>query len=128
MLRFDHSTPDRRFSRRFDKWLWALFFAYPFVLYAIHLFRNPDALTIANFFSTRIGLGINSSSSNIVQQTLIKFFELPAFNFFNASGLSGGVSTILTWFVFTELAHLVVDIFLFVVRIAHKWLDGFIGD
>lgn len=68
-------------------------------------------------------LGFKPITDNVVGNALTDLFDKGGFlGFFDNSYM---IVTLLVWFVVVELAHLFIDIVLFIPRLAHKWMNCF---
>lgn len=80
-----------------------------------------------NFFVDALGSGgalrnfFYITKNNPVYTALVGLFGLNGILPFFGSG--SYVFIILTWFVVTNLCHIVVDVLLFIPRMAHKFID-----
>ena len=104
----------------FDNIFWYLIYSLPLLLMLLHWFK-VGTIDISNVFAIS---GLSLLSDNVV------FVGLS--NLFGANGVmplfaSDGLLLFLSYFVICWLVHLAVDVLLFIVRLAHSWLDGFLG-
>ena len=75
-------------------------------------------MTFAEMMSNKLAF---ITTDNVIYTTINGVFgpsgELPLFN--------AALTTYLTYFVIVELAHLIVDVLLFIPRLAHNWMSYF---
>lgn len=101
-----------------DTWFWYLIYAMPFLCYIIACIRF-EPTTIVDYFNTN--LGIVFSSTNVIYTTLTALFGSDGFLTLFGAG-STALVYICTWFICCMVFHLVVDLVLFIPRLAHKWI------
>ena len=104
-----------------DVLLWILLAIAPLVLYMIYTANGAVANPLP--FSEYVGekLGFFVPWSNVITETLTGVFgENGVFPI-----LSDNVVMFLTYFCVMGLAHLVVDVLLFLPRLFHGWIDHF---
>lgn len=100
---------------------WLFIALLPVILYIVAA-RNTggtDMLTFTQMMNEK--LGFFTSSNNIIYSTLTGIFgqtgELPI--------LSEAFAAYLSYFIIVEIAHLCVDVLLFIPRLAHNWLEAY---
>lgn len=100
---------------------WLFLALFPVILYLVAA-RNTggtDMLTFSQIMSEK--LGFFTSSSNIIYTSLDGVF--------GAEGvlpiLTDSLTAYLSYFIVIELAHLCVDVLVFIPRLAHNWLDTY---
>ena len=106
-----------------DTIFWYLIYFLPVICYLLFLIAEPSsggvAVNMETFFNS---IGISLTNDNIVLATLSQIFGsngiLPLFG-------STVPLVILSWFVSVYLAHLLVDILLFIPRLFHKYEKSF---
>lgn len=111
----------KKISHICDKVFWGLIMLLPLIVYVIYIFNNGNIYPLENVFND-FGFGIDTTS--VIYQTFSNIFgvvagtsaSVPAF-------LSNGVILYITYIVLVELIHLIVDILLYIPRIAMKFLD-----
>lgn len=111
----------KKISHIFDKLFWGFIMLLPVFVYLVFLVRNGGVYVFADVF---INFGFNIDTSSVIYTTLTSIFgvisggtaNIPAF-------LSDGVMVYITYIVLIELIHLVVDILLYIPRVAMKYLD-----
>lgn len=107
-------------SHLFDTAMWYLIYLLPlFILLLSWLRRDYVSLSSA---MTTCGLGI--FVDNPILTSLSSMFGASGmFPIFNNPDLL----CYLTYFICVMIIHIFVDVLLFVVRLAHNWLDGVVG-
>jgi hypothetical protein len=110
----------------FDYVLWYLVYLLPLIVWLIILARNNfNADYTLGYVFSNCGLGI--VTNNPITTALFDLFGtgadavLPLFS-------SPDIIYFFTWFAGCVIAHLLVDFLLFIPRLAHKWMHGFIKD
>lgn len=95
----------------------------PVIGYLLYLFAEPASVaTIVNIgdFMNLAGFGV--LTDNVVYTVLNSIFGangvLPAF-------AGTAVISYFTWFIFVYVLHVLVDILIFIPRLAHKWMNSF---
>lgn len=124
MLKIEQSSTNSRFCRRFDFVLWSLIAVLPVITWCLYLFRfnqTGNPLTMSAWLE---GYFIFTSTTNPIHGVLLKLFGWNSsfFPFLSTSWVS-----FFTWFCTVEIVHLAVDVLLFIVRLAHKWIGGLIS-
>ena len=107
----------KKISHIFDKLFWGFIMLLPLLVYVIYILKTGNIYSLENVF-TDFGFGIDTTS--VIYQTFISIFgssgSIPAF-------LGNGFILYITYIVLVELIHLIVDILLYIPRIAMKFLD-----
>jgi hypothetical protein len=111
----------KKISHICDKLFWGFLMILPLLVYLVYIIKNGNIYPLEQVF-TDFGFGIDTSS--IIYQTFTSIFgvvtgstaNIPAF-------LSNGVILYITYIVLIEIIHLIVDILLYIPRIAMKFLD-----
>lgn len=111
----------KKISFILDRLFWGFIALLPLLVYLVFIIKNGTTYSLENVFND-FGFGIDTSS--VIYQTFIQIFgvasgssaTIPAF-------LSNGVVLYISYMVLVELIHLIVDILLYIPRIAMKWLD-----
>ena len=104
---------------------WLIVQILPLIGYLIairsNVLENGTLLTFESFMNKF--LGFFAPHGSIINITLEQVFGknglLPI--------MSQNVINYVTYFIAVEIIHLIADVLLFIVRLAHKWLDGFIS-
>lgn len=104
-----------------DNVFWYIIYILPILAYLISICGHGDSsLTIIDYFNQFFPLATNVISSSLVQ-------------IFGSNGIlplfedGGYIIDFLTYFISCMIIHLAVDFLLFIPRLAHKWLDGFVS-
>lgn len=108
-------------SHFFDTVFWYILYALPLLLLLISSIRSSTVVTLSECMTN---FGLSVTSSNIVYTTLSDLF--------GASGVlplfaSTDVLLFATYFINVMILHVIVDVLLFIIRLCHKWLNGFGG-
>lgn len=111
----------KKISHIFDKLFWGLVMLLPLIVYVVYIIKTGNIYSFDLVF-TDFGFGLDTS--NVIYTTLTSIFgvvvggtsNIPAF-------ISNGVMLYITYIVLIELIHLVVDILLYIPRIAMKFID-----
>lgn len=110
----------RTINHLFDTIFWYLIYLLPLIFSIIYWIKF-GILDIANIFTLA---GFDLFANNIVFNSLNSIFGsigiIPLFN-------GTGILMYLSYFIICMVVHLAVDVLLFIVRIAHNWIEGFIG-
>lgn len=101
---------------------WYLLYLLPIICYLLYMIAEPGTGTnIVSITSFIEQLGINISNNNLVFTTLNEIFGtngiLPFFN-------DNTLIFIFTYYIEVVIMHLLVDMILFIPKLAHKWLSG----
>lgn len=111
----------KKFSHIFDKVFWGLIALLPIIVYCIYLIKNGGVYVFADVFDN---FGFNIDKTSIIYTTLTSIFGVVAGGSANIPAfLSDGVMVYMTYFVIIELIHLILDMLLYIPRIARKFLD-----
>lgn len=110
----------RTINHLFDTYLWYLIYLLPLIFAIIHWFKI-GVIDLAGVFS--LG-GFSLVADNFVFTSLNSIF--------GASGIvplfaDSGLLMYLSYFIICMIVHLAVDCLLFIVRLAHNWMDGVVG-
>ena len=104
----------------FDNIMWYLIYLLPLIFALIH-WSKIGTLDIAGVFA--LG-GFELFADNIVFTSLNSIFGatgvIPLFS-------GSGLLMYLSYFIICMLVHLAVDVLLFIVRLAHNWMEGIVG-
>lgn len=110
----------RTIRHLFDNIFWYLIYSLPLILMLLHWFKLGTT-DISSIFALA---GLELFADNIVFNSLSALFGinglLPLF-------ASNGLLMLLSYFIICWLVHLAVDVLLFIVRLAHNWMDGIVG-
>lgn len=110
----------RTINHLFDTIFWYLIYMLP-LIFAIIYWSKFGSLDISNIFT--LG-GFSLFANNIVFSSLNSIFGptgiIPLFN-------GSGILMYLSYFIICMIVHLAVDVLLFIVRIAHNWIEGIAG-
>lgn len=104
---------------------WLLVQILPLIGYLIAIRSNVQVNEGLMTFNTFMyeALGFFGGEGSIIEKTLTQVF--------GAEGImpimSKNLICYVTYFISVEIIHLIADVLLFIVRMAHKWLDGFIS-
>lgn len=99
---------------------WLLLALMPIIMYLCMAGAQPseDIITFAEMMSTKLQF---TSVNNIIYSTIWGVFgtggTLPI--------LTEGLAAYLTYYIIIELAHLVVDVLIFIPRLAQGWISSF---
>ncbi len=111
----------RTISCLFDNIMWYLLYLLPLVVYLFVVIRTGNLLSLSSAMNTA-GLGI--LESNVIFNSLNSLFGsagvMPLF-------VSTDLLLYFSYFISVWLCHLAVDVLLFIVRLAHKFMDCFGG-
>lgn len=104
----------------FDNILWYVVYMLPLIFAIIHWFK----MGIVDLSSVFALGGFELFADNIVFTSLNSIF--------GASGIvplftGSGLLMYLSYFIICMVVHLAVDCLLFIVRLAHNWMDGIVG-
>lgn len=104
----------------FDNIFWSVIYMLPLIFAIIHWFKI-GVIDLSSVFA--LG-GFELFADNIVFSSLNSIF--------GASGIvplfaDSGILMYLSYFVICMIVHLVVDVLLFIVRLAHNWMEGIVG-
>lgn len=104
----------------FDNVMWYLIYLLPLIFAIVH-WTKIGTLDIASVFT--LG-GFELFADNIVFTSLNSIFGangvIPLFS-------GNGLLMYLSYFIICMIVHLAVDTLLFIVRLAHNWLEGIVG-
>lgn len=104
-----------------DNMFWYIIYLLPIIMYVFNICGHGDgSVSLLEYFNSNF-----SMVTNVISDTITSIFGtegvLPLFS-------SGGfIIDYLTYFIACMLIHLAVDFLLFIPRLAHKWLDGFVS-
>ena len=99
---------------------WLLLALMPIIMYLCMTGAQPseDIITFAEMMSTKLQF---TSVNNIIYSTIWGVFgtggTLPI--------LTEGLAAYLTYYIIIELAHLIVDVLIFIPRLAQGWISSF---
>lgn len=100
---------------------WLLLALMPLIVYMV-IARTSAGGTTLETFMTVISEKLNLITTDNIIYTTLK-------DVFGAEGvlpiLNDGLILYAAYFCIVELVHLMVDVLVFIPRIAHEWLDGF---
>lgn len=112
----------RTLNSLFDNIFWYAVYLLPIICYVICLAQGGF---VSSFGAMMANFGFNISNSNPVYIALDGVFgPTSAFPLF----LSSDMLCFGTYFICCWALHLIVDILLFLVRMAHNWLSCFGGE
>lgn len=104
----------------FDNIFWYLIYMLP-LIFSIIYWAKFGTLDIGNIFTFA---GFDLFANNIVFTSLNSIFGatgiIPLFN-------GTGILMLLSYFIICWIVHLAVDVLLFIVRLAHNWMEGIVG-
>ena len=104
----------------FDNFMWYFIYMLPLFFAILHWFKL-GTIDLASIFT--LG-GFELFADNIVYTSLSSIFGsagiIPLFS-------GTGLLMYLSYFIICMLIHLAVDVLLFIVRLAHNWMDGIVG-
>ena len=87
---------------------------------------NPSMPSFTAYVTT---FGVNTGSGNVIFTMMDNLMGrngvLPLFN---NSSTAYGLMYYFTYFICVEVVHLVVDVILFIPRLAHKWMSKFTNE
>lgn len=112
----------RSITALFDGGFWLLVAVLPLIAYVIMLwFNGLTGLTLASSISA---CGFSIAQDNVIYTAILSLFgSSGVFPLFS----SPDILIYLSYFVIVELAHMAVDILLFIPRFAHKMIESFSG-
>lgn len=99
---------------------WLLLALMPIIVYFCMASAQPsaDMITFVDMMSTKLQF---TSANNVIYSTIWGVFgtggTLPI--------LTEGLAAYLTYYIIIELAHLVVDVLIFIPRLAQGWISSF---
>lgn len=112
----------KKFSHIFDKVFWGIIALLPIIVYIIYVVKNGTIYLFDSVFAD-FGFGIDISNS-IVYTTLTDIFGVVADSTANISAFtSNGLILYVSYMVYVELVHLLIDCLLYIPRIAQKFID-----
>lgn len=93
----------------------------PLMVYLVYIFKTGSVYSFQDVF-TNFGFGIDETS--IIYQTYTSIFGVIAGSTANIPAfLNNGVILYISYITFIELIHLIVDMLLYIPRIAQHWLE-----
>lgn len=111
----------RTLCKVLDKLFWALIMLLPLVVYVVYVLKTGSVYTLSDALAN-FGFAIDESS--VIYQTYTSIFGVVAGGTANIPAfLSNGVISYITYITLVELIHLIVDILLYIPRIAQKYLE-----
>ena len=113
----------KTFSYVADTIFWYVLYFLPIIAYLLYLFAEPaSGATVLNLGAFMESSGFILAENNVIYTALQGVLGangvLPLF-------ASGGALMFLSYFCAVYLAHLVVDVLVFIPRLCHKWLNSF---
>ena len=109
----------KNFTYYVDTLFWNILYMLPIFILLIFTWSSGSIVGISSVFSS---LGLEIFNDNIVVTTLSDIFGsggiLPIFT-------SNDMIIFLSYFIYMNILHLVVDVLVWLPRLAHHWLDGF---
>ncbi len=103
-----------------DNIFWYTIYLLPVIFALIYWFKTGSS-NLSTIMSTG---GFSILSTNVIYTSLSSLFGVDGiFPLFQ----SPDILMFLTYFVSVMIIHLAVDVLLFIVRLAHDWLDGVFG-
>lgn len=104
----------------FDNIFWYMIYMLPLIFSILHWLKL-GAVDLAGVFT--LG-GFELFADNMIFVSLNSLF--------GANGIvplfaGNGILMYLSYFIICMLVHLAVDVLLFIVRLAHNWMDGIVG-
>ena len=99
---------------------WLLLALMPIIVYFCMASAQPsaDMITFTDMMSTKLQF---PSANNVIYSTIWGVFgtggTLPI--------LTEGLAAYLTYYIIIELAHLIVDVLIFIPRLAQGWISSF---
>lgn len=100
---------------------WLLLALMPLIVYMVVARTSAGGTTLETFMT------IMSEKLNLVTMDNVIYTSLKAV--FGVGGvlpiLNDGLLLYAAYFCIVELVHLIVDVLVFIPRIAHEWLEGF---
>lgn len=127
MLKIEQNSSNTRFCKRFDFILWTFLAILPLATWLFYLLgiEGVEPITFEKWMYSYFGLQpLSAGDGNIVYDTLAKIFLFGS-KFLPSMTRSGVL--FFTWFCSIEIVHILVDVLLFVARLAHKWIGGLIS-
>lgn len=113
----------RNFAYFVDTTFWFLLSILPLIVFVIMLWHNGlNGITMTTAFNA---CGLDIITNNFIFDGLVSLFGVDGvFPLFNSPDLL----IYLTYLIGITIAHLAVDVLLFIPRFAHKCMDTFGGD
>lgn len=109
----------RNFMFYCDTLFWYIVYMLPVIVLLLSIYRTGEIVSLS---SALTDLGITFVQENIVFDTISSVFGtggvFPIFS-------NPDVLLFLTYFCYMIIIHLVVDVIVFIPRLAHKWIDKF---
>lgn len=103
-----------------DTIFWYVVYFLPIIIYLLIFYRQGATNITFEAIFDAYGLGI--TENNIIVTTLNSIFGangiLPLFK-------DIGIIYMLAWFSSCLIIHLAIDVLLFIVRLAHKWINTY---
>ena len=130
MLSINTNTKSSRFSKRLDSLFWWLLKLLPLVMFVCYIYgyyRSGNTDVATNEFFSIIQNYCMMSFDNVVFQTLFSVFgpegALPLFN-----SVRNPIAIYLSYIVIIDILHIMVDVLVFIPRLAHKWIGKAVQD
>lgn len=127
----------RTFNHIVEKLFWSILYMLPLIIFIICLFLNVNTTGDSEFnhftnidvdrvFSQVWETCFPISSDNVVSQAFDSFSIY--FNMQNLLGQDSFLNNFFTYYVYVVIFHIVIDVVLFVPKLAHKWIRGLIDE
>lgn len=111
----------KKISHIFDKLFWGFIMLLPLLVYVLYIVKTGSVYPLESVFAD-FGFGIDTTS--VIYTTFASIFGVASGTASNVPAfLSNGVVLYITYIVLIELIHLIVDVLLYIPRIAMKFLD-----
>lgn len=127
----------KTFNHIVDRLFWYIIYLLPIITFIICLFSTKTVTGDSEFNYVQV-LDVDSAISqtfdylipigweNVVSQALATFGEY--FNIGTMFSAGSFLNGFFTYYVFVVTFHIVVDVVLFVPKLAHKWIGGLIDE
>lgn len=127
----------RTFNHIIDKVFWSILYMLPLIVFVICLFLNVNTTGESEF-----NLYTNIDSERVFSQVWESFFIIEPDNivsqalndisaYFRMDYLLGShsfLNNFFTYYIYVVIFHILVDVLLFIPKLAHKWIGGFINE
>lgn len=123
MLKLEQNSRDSRFCKRFDFVLWSFLTLLPVISWLFYLFQSGQGLETVAFVDWITTYFAFSAAKNPIFSALDGIFNFSTGLF---PVLQPAWILFFTWFCTVEIVHICVDVLLFIIRLAHKWIGGFV--